>query len=112
MIKTGLKHMRACLPEEGCGLILKSGRFIPSENFAGRHPSVQGMPSPENTFLLDHRLYIRHSRELSAVVHSHVTDGEDAPPSPGDYLCQRALGVPLYTHVLTREGRHVATHKI
>ena len=117
MRRAGIKHLRDCLPHEGCGLILTSGRFVPCENMAAEHPSAQvqtpaGQTARQVSFVIDHKIYLKHSREIAAIVHSHVSDDDDAPPSASDHLYRRATGVPWIIHVFKTDGTLVTSHEI
>ena len=71
-------------PKEACGLVLKSGVFVPCENVAN---------DVHNHFEIHANDYLKHEKDLLAVVHSHP-DGQDGP-SKMDMRSQIAVNVPF-----------------
>lgn len=84
-------HFCKAYPNEGCGLVLKDGSFIPCENVA---------QNPKLHFEVADEVYHEHEDELAAVVHSHsladpITHNQDPRmPSGADLQGHIDTAVP------------------
>lgn len=86
------QHFVAEYPNEGCGLVLKDGSFVPCENVA---------EDKSKDFAIKDEVYEQFEDELAAVVHSHVHNGvyrqyllDPRTPSGADIRGHIGTGVP------------------
>lgn len=95
-----IEYLEGCAPSEGCGFLLKSGDFVPCEN-----TSYEG-----DKFLISAADYLKYSREIEKIVHSHVSEApEEEGPSDMDKVHQQATGVSWLIVVLDENGKFSKT---
>lgn len=78
-------YFRSNLDQESCGVILKSGEFLPLKNF---NPSL-------SSFQLHPKLYFL-MKHITCVAHSHVLG--DAYPSPQDMVESSSSSLPYLVY--------------
>ena len=103
MLSTAItRHLESEYPNEGCGLLLNDGRYIPCEN------QMAQSPRPEIAavnFSIDVNTYLKYARQLAGIVHSHAI-AEDAAdyvfsgPSIADQKHQKATGVDWHVYLI------------
>lgn len=110
-LKKAIKYFEECAPNEGCAFILKTGvaghgeKFISIENKIASEAGeqlVNHKDGPNLSFLIEPQVYIKHSRNIKYIVHSHVYDGElgEDEPSIADIMHQKATAVPWIIFVI------------
>lgn len=109
MTKEIASYMEAVFPEEGCGFLLKDGTWVPVENQPARRgfskDQIQQHHLAEMSFLIPATEYLKHSRDIEGIVHSHTLAESELwtnnGPSVADQKHQRATGVPWLVCVLS-----------
>lgn len=109
--KTFIDYLKSKLPEEGCGLLLLDGAFVECDNVVEESGIKGNGITKETSFFVDMQAYLRYSRQLKAIVHSHMTD-DDKGPSEVDIKHQRATGVPWIVVVFDSKKNFVRIHEI
>ncbi|MFL5319696.1 MAG: Mov34/MPN/PAD-1 family protein [Myxococcaceae bacterium] len=105
-----LRHLEACYPNEGCGVILKGPggfRVVPLENVYDRYHAIDPEQFPRTArtaYLIDPRAWLKLSTEaegrgeaVSHIVHSHADVG--AYFSDEDKAMAAPEGQPLHPGV-------------
>lgn len=108
--KSIISHMENEFPKEGCGILLKSGKWIPCEN---RIDEVKGSDEVENgtAFYIDFATYIEHSGNIKEIIHSHITDSDDGcEPSASDMIHQQATGVKWTIVQIGSDGKFLRSN--
>lgn len=96
-------HFCRAYPNEGCGLILKDGTFVGTDNVA---------EDPSKFFTVPDADYYRHEDNLAAIVHSHSMHDVFSPrdnwdhrtPSGMDIQVHIATGVPMGITICDGQG--------
>jgi proteasome lid subunit RPN8/RPN11 len=121
LIERIAKHMESVAPQEGCGFVIRTGKtgrgekFIPLTNELdsdiGRE-LVDGEHNPNAAFLIDPKTYIKYSRMIKYIVHSHVHTApvEKDEPSAADLTHQKITDVPWMIFVI--ENGHYTGHYV
>ena len=91
-----LKHLLKCYPEEGCGVIIDGGTWIPCENVA---------EDKHIKFEISSKDYLKAALmgNITAIVHSHPN--ESCEPSEADKKISDHLQIPYHIYSIP-EGDH------
>lgn len=123
-LRMATKHLKACAAKghEGCGMIVRTGKlgkgqkYIPADNLIESekgHELIAGTHLPSQGFLIDPKLYLKHSRQIIAFVHSHLYTGDEPGednPSPTDIQRQKATAVPWVIFVM-HDGKYFSHYE-
>jgi proteasome lid subunit RPN8/RPN11 len=112
--KNVISSMEKAAPNEGCGFILKTGKWVECDNVAGSddaYPTEHAI-APESAFMISATDYLKYSRDIRYIVHSHISDDpENDEPSIADIMHQKATGVVWIVVVLDVDGKYYDHYK-